>query len=89
MADSTSKDKEDELAGTEQPFVQHLVELRDRLTQASGKDASWMTLGVITDQRADIADEVRKVHAHPLISDSVLVGGFLYDVDSGLLEQVV
>ncbi len=25
------KDKEDELAGTEQPFVQHLIELRDRL----------------------------------------------------------
>jgi sec-independent protein translocase protein TatC len=23
--------KEDELAGTEQPFVQHLMELRDRL----------------------------------------------------------
>ena len=33
MADDTSKatDKVDELAGTEQPFVQHLVELRDRL----------------------------------------------------------
>jgi hypothetical protein len=33
MADSDdkNKDKEDELAGTEQPFVQHLVELRDRL----------------------------------------------------------
>ncbi|UST54808.1 twin-arginine translocase subunit TatC [Comamonadaceae bacterium OTU4NAUVB1] len=31
MAESTPKDKEDELAGTEQPFVQHLVELRDRL----------------------------------------------------------
>ncbi len=29
MTDSTNK--EDELAGTEQPFVQHLVELRDRL----------------------------------------------------------
>ena len=25
------KPKEDELAGTEQPFVQHLMELRDRL----------------------------------------------------------
>ena len=24
-------DKEDELAGTEQPFVSHLIELRDRL----------------------------------------------------------
>ena len=29
MADPQSKD--DELAGTEQPFVQHLIELRDRL----------------------------------------------------------
>ncbi len=29
MADP--QDKEDELAGTEQPFVQHLIELRDRL----------------------------------------------------------
>jgi sec-independent protein translocase protein TatC len=31
MTDST---KDDELAGTEQPFVQHLVELRDRLVKA-------------------------------------------------------
>jgi sec-independent protein translocase protein TatC len=31
MPDSTDKNKEDELAGTEQPFVQHLMELRDRL----------------------------------------------------------
>ena len=39
MSDSNSpkdsnKTKEDELAGTEQPFVQHLVELRDRLLMA-------------------------------------------------------
>src|SRR3990167_7093465 len=27
--------KEDELAGTEQPFVQHLMELRDRLVKAA------------------------------------------------------
>lgn len=31
MADSDSPNKEDELAGTEQPFVAHLMELRDRL----------------------------------------------------------
>src|SRR6188768_2989634 len=31
MADSPPKNKEDELAGTEQPFVAHLMELRDRL----------------------------------------------------------
>ncbi|MDR3369980.1 twin-arginine translocase subunit TatC [Rhodoferax sp.] len=33
MTDSSQKD--DELAGTEQPFVQHLVELRDRLVKAA------------------------------------------------------
>lgn len=32
---STPPEKEDELAGTEQPFVQHLVELRDRLIKAT------------------------------------------------------
>ncbi len=31
---STENPKEDELAGTEQPFVQHLIELRDRLIRA-------------------------------------------------------
>ena len=31
---SESQNKEDELAGTEQPFVQHLMELRDRLVKA-------------------------------------------------------
>jgi sec-independent protein translocase protein TatC len=33
MTDSPQKD--DELAGTEQPFVQHLIELRDRLVKAT------------------------------------------------------
>ncbi|MEY2810045.1 MAG: Sec-independent protein translocase protein TatC [Pseudomonadota bacterium] len=31
----TPKSPEDELAGTEQPFVQHLMELRDRLVKAT------------------------------------------------------
>jgi sec-independent protein translocase protein TatC len=33
MSDSPQKD--DELAGSEQPFVQHLIELRDRLVKAT------------------------------------------------------
>ena len=28
-----------------------------------------------------------KVRTHPLIGDRALVGGFLYDVDTGLLSQ--
>ena len=31
---SEKPSQEDELAGTEQPFVQHLMELRDRLVKA-------------------------------------------------------
>jgi Sec-independent protein secretion pathway component TatC len=31
---SQTPSSEDELAGTEQPFVQHLMELRDRLVKA-------------------------------------------------------
>jgi sec-independent protein translocase protein TatC len=31
---TTPQDQEDELAGTEQPFVSHLIELRDRLIKA-------------------------------------------------------
>ncbi|MEO7339214.1 MAG: Sec-independent protein translocase subunit TatC, partial [Caldimonas sp.] len=32
---SAPGDKPDELEGTEQPFVSHLIELRDRLIRAS------------------------------------------------------
>ena len=34
MSDSRKPDETDELAGTEQPFVSHLIELRDRLIRA-------------------------------------------------------
>ncbi len=64
-------------------------EMRDELSQVSGVDASWMSIGMIADQRATIADDVHKVKAHPLIHAGIDVGGFLYDVDTGLLEQVV
>ncbi len=64
------------------------AQLRERVSAASGADASWMTFRVITDQRSGIADEVAKVRAHPLLGERATVGGFLYDVDTGLLEQI-
>jgi len=64
-------------------------ELRRRLSDASGNDASWMSISVISDQHTSIRDDVTKVRAHPLVGDSVAVGGFLYDVDTGLLEPIV
>lgn len=62
--------------------------LRSRLTAASGVDASWMSIPVISDQHAALRDDVAKVRAHPLVPTSVAVGGFLYDVDTGLLSPV-
>jgi carbonic anhydrase len=64
-------------------------ELRDRISQSSGQDASWQTFGVVSDQVEAVRDDVRKVRAHPLIPDSVEVGGFIYDVETGLLEQII
>ena len=66
-----------------------LDELRERVGRSAGLDASWQPFNVVEDQRGALEDDVRKVRAHPLIPDSVAVGGFLYDVDTGLLEQLV
>jgi len=66
-----------------------LDELRERVGESAGQDASWQTFGVVTDQVAALEDDVRKVRSHPLIPDTVEVGGFLYDVDSGLLDRKV
>ena len=64
-----------------------LDELRERVGKSAGQDASWQTFGVVEDQEAALLDDVAIVRAHPLIPDEVVVGGFLYDVDTGLLTQ--
>ncbi|MEO7448114.1 MAG: carbonic anhydrase [Humibacillus sp.] len=64
------------------------VELRDQVGASSGKDATWMTFHVIEDQQRALREDIAKVRSHPLIADGTLVGGFLYDVDSGLLQPV-
>ena len=62
-------------------------ELRARISESAGIDASWQPLGVVPDQLAALEQDVAKVRSHPLVPDAVPVGGFLYDVDTGLLEQ--
>jgi len=43
----------------------------------------------VTDQVAALHEDVARVRSHPLIPDRVPVGGFLYDVDTGLLEHLI
>ena len=63
--------------------------LRERLDSNTGQDTSWLTLPVTDDQAAALAADVRRVKAHPLIPDTVKVGGFIYDVDTGRIAQKV
>jgi carbonic anhydrase len=48
-----------------------------------------MSLGVSTDQVAALRADVAKVRTHPLVPARVPVGGFLYDVDTGRLDELV
>ena len=66
-----------------------LEEIREKVGASAGQDASWQTFGVVDDQEAALADDVAAVKAHPLIPETVQVGGFLYDVDTGLLAHRV
>lgn len=63
-------------------------ELLREISASADADAAWLDLGAIEDQRLAIAEDVHRVTSHPLIGDRARVGGFLYDVDTGLLEQV-
>lgn len=63
------------------------AELREKVGKSAGQDASWQSFHVIEDQRAALAEDIARVRSHPLIPDTVRLGGFLYDVDTGLLDQ--
>ena len=63
------------------------AELRERVGASAGVDASWQQFAVVEDQLAALTDDVAQVRSHPLVPDDVQVGGFVYDVDTGLLER--
>ena len=63
--------------------------LREKLDASTGQDTSWLRLPIPSGQDASLAADVVRVTSHPLISSDIKVGGFLYDVDTGLLSQEV
>ena len=62
-------------------------ELRERVAASAGTDVTWQRFHVVDDQLKALAEDVQRVRSHPLVPDGVAVGGFLYDVDTGLLTQ--
>lgn len=63
-------------------------ELQERVGASAGADASWQSFGVVPDQRAALRQDLAKVRSHPLIPASTKVGGFIYDVDTGLINPI-
>ncbi|TDT32560.1 beta-class carbonic anhydrase [Naumannella halotolerans] len=64
-------------------------EFHRRLTESTGIDSSWMTVPVVTDPERTLRDDVTRVRTHPLVPAGVQTGGFVYDVDTGRLNQLV
>ncbi len=62
-------------------------QLRAKVGESAGVDATWQAFGVIDDPIKALEEDVQRVRSHPLIPDTVKVGGFMYDVDTGLLDQ--
>lgn len=62
--------------------------LRDRIRAERGVDASGFEFGADPDQERRLRADVAMLAAHPLIAGQASVGGFHYDVDTGLLARI-
>ena len=65
------------------------ADVGERVRLATGADLTAMKLGASSDPMARLREDVAHLREHPLIVGRALVGGFLYDVDTGALTQVL
>ncbi|WP_182376829.1 carbonic anhydrase [Nocardioides sp. WS12] len=65
------------------------ADIQAKIGEATGQDVSWHPFHVIANQKTALAEDIRRVRSHPLIPESIHIGGFIYDVDTGLLSQQV
>jgi carbonic anhydrase len=56
---------------------------------STGEDLSDLVIGASPDQQSRLLSDVMALREHPHIRDLAVVGGFLYDVDTGSLTQVL
>ena len=63
-------------------------QIREMLKNDTGADASGIDFLPFSDLEASVREDVATVKGSPLIPNDIPVTGFIYDVRSGLLEQV-
>jgi carbonic anhydrase len=61
------------------------AEIAAAVSTASGHDASHLEFFAVADPVAEFEDDLNKIRECSLISDSVTVGGFVFDVRTGEL----
>ena len=59
----------------------------EKIREASGADASCVRFSTSSDQRRTLQRDVEQLRHHPLIADRATIGGFYYNVDTGLLAH--
>ena len=63
-------------------------EIRDRVRENTGADAGDMDFLPFADLEQSVREDVAFLRDSPLISDSVTIRGFVYDVRSGRVSEV-
>ena len=60
-----------------------------RVAAATGEDLADLAIGASPDQEARLREDVERLAYHRHLAGRVTIGGFLYDVDTGELSEVV
>ena len=64
------------------------LQLQQRLKEETGLDASGIAFYSFKDWEGNVRAQVKKIKDSPFIPDSVPVHGFIYDVNTGRLNEV-
>ena len=63
-------------------------EWRDTGKGAGSPEGQFVNWLPIRDQTESVCEDVARIRAHPLVSPGVVIYGYIYDVKSGLLQEV-
>ena len=64
-------------------------ELQKRLTEETGADASGIEFLTFADIEESVVEDVHRIRESPFIAEDIPVSGFVYDVRTGRLKEVV
>lgn len=64
-------------------------DLRGKLQADTGKDASNIDFLPFSDLEESVRDDVVRIRENPFIPEDIVVSGWIYDVKTGQLREVV